>query len=297
MIENLARKIKNIPNLRFKKLISIPYLLYRFLRRRIGIPNYKIDSINGIKYRLDMNQLIDYSIFMNGYFEESTHNAIKTLCKKNMHVIDIGANIGAHTFNLAEIVGEKGSVAAFEPMEWAFKKLKKNLELNNFRNITLEKIGLSDETLAKEEHFRSSWPVDKKTLSRVFTEQTKEIDSDNVKVRSKLQFYKLDDYLNKHHKAVDFIKLDVDGYELKILKGAKESLDKYSPIIIMELCPQCLLRCGDSVEDLIIYLSEMGYKFYNEQTFQLYSDTKKMIEFYPKLSSINVVLSKKDIGL
>ena len=297
MIEKLARKLNNISNLRFRKLISLPYLFYRFIRRRTGIPNYKIDTINGIKYRLDLNELIDYSIFMHGYFEESTHNAIKTLCNKDMHVIDIGANIGAHTFNLAQIVGKKGSVIAFEPMEWAFQKLKKNFDLNNFNNITLENIGLSDETIDKEEHFRSSWPVDKKTFSRLFTEQTKEIDSANLKIKKKLQFYKLDDYLSKHHKNVDFIKLDVDGYELKILKGAEDTLKNNSPILIMELCPECLLRCGDSVEDLVIYLKKMGYKFHNEQTMKVYSDTKQMISFFPGLSSINVVLSKKDIEL
>jgi FkbM family methyltransferase len=295
MIERLARKVNNISNLRFRALISLPYLFYRFLRRRTGIPNYKIDTINGVKYRLDLNELIDYSIFMRGYFEESTHNAIKALCKKDMHVIDIGANIGAHTFNLAKIVGNNGSVIAFEPMEWAFKKLKKNFDLNDFDNIILENSGLSDETIEKEEHFRSSWPVDKKTFSRVFSEQTKEIDSKNIKIKNKLQFSRLDDYLKKHRKSVDLIKIDVDGYELKILKGAEDVLKNNSLIIIMELCPMCLLRCGDNVEDLVAYLDEKGFKFYNEQTMEIYSNIEQMLSFFPGLSSINVVLSKKDI--
>jgi FkbM family methyltransferase len=295
MIEKIARKVKNTPNLRFRRLISMPYLSYRFLRRRTGIPNYKIDSINGIKYRLDLNELIDYSIFMNGYFEKSTHTAIQKLCKRNMNVVDIGANIGAHTFNLAKIVGEKGSVLAFEPMEWAFNKLKNNYDLNNFSNIILENIGLSDETIDKEEHFRSSWPVDKKTLSRLFTDQTKEIDSNNVKIRNKLQFFKLDDYLKKYNKNIDFIKLDVDGYELKILKGAKDTLNNNSPIIIMELCPECILRCGDSIEELVNYLDQMGYKFYNEESLKLFPNKNHMMGFSPNLSSINVVLSKDQI--
>ena len=85
----------------------------------------------GIYWELDLDEGIDFSIFIFGFFEKETSRALDRLVNKGSVVIDIGANIGAHTLPLARLVGKKGKVYAIEPTKYAYRKLIKNLSLNN----------------------------------------------------------------------------------------------------------------------------------------------------------------------
>jgi FkbM family methyltransferase len=85
---------------------------------------------NGITWRLDLNEGIDFSIYLLGKFEPRTTKAIERLVMPGMTVIDIGANIGAHTLTLARCVGPTGLVIAVEPTDYAYSKLIQNLNLN-----------------------------------------------------------------------------------------------------------------------------------------------------------------------
>ncbi|NVM04160.1 MAG: FkbM family methyltransferase [Candidatus Helarchaeota archaeon] len=228
-----------------------------------------IKKIDGINYELHLNQLIDSSIYYSGCFEIETTNAIKKILKPGMIALDIGANIGCHTLPMAKIVGSKGKVIAFEPMKWPFKKLKRNIELNNFNNIIIENIALSDKREVKEILFRSSW-----TLDNTKIEEANE--------PHKVQLETLDEYIKKHDiERVDFIKLDVDGYEYKILRGASGTLKKFKPTIIMELGIITLENFGDNIEDLITFLSNLGYYFYSEKNFRKFPDKKSLIKSIP----------------
>ena len=293
MLRNLSRYLykKEFP---LKNSLMLIYKFLRYLRRRTGIPYYKSVKVDGVNFRLDLNELIDYSIYLNGYFEKNTHNAIKKIVKQGMFVIDIGANIGAHSFNLAKYVGNKGSVLAIEPSPWAFKKLSRNFDLNNFSNLSILNVGLSNKTELSKVHFRSSWPIDKKSFSRFFSQQVKETDDISAKVKDKTRLFKLDDLLNNEKRKVNFIKLDVDGYELKILKGAKKTLLNDSPKILMELCPSRLEACNDNLENLIDFLIDLEYKFFSELDFTPFPDKTSIMSFTSRSTSINVVLSKED---
>ena len=93
-------------------------------------PKTIISTVNGIKYELDLSQSIDAHIHFFGYFEHDVTKCIAKFTKQTMTVLDIGANIGCHTLPLAHLVGNTGKVIAFEPMEWARKKLIRNCSLN-----------------------------------------------------------------------------------------------------------------------------------------------------------------------
>lgn len=170
-----------------------------------------------------------------------------------MTVLDIGANIGAHTFSMAKLVGPKGMIIAFEPMKWAHDKLKTNIELNSFSNIVIEKIALSNKNDTGSAAFRTSW--DKYDSS-----------SDGISAEPSIVFQQLDNYVKIHNiSSIDFIKLDVDGFEYKIIEGAIETLNKFKPTIIMELGNYTLESHGDSLESLVLLLGDMGYKFFKEE--------------------------------
>lgn len=263
----------------FMKLLNRLFTLYISIKRRVLRNRIVISNIDGINYELNLNEMIDSAIFFSGCFDRNTTNAINRLCKEEMIVLDIGANVGAYTLRIAKIIGKMGRVIAFEPMAWAFLKLKRNMELNNFQNITLEKLALTNETKNEINGFKSSWLLSGGSCD---ISQKKEL----------IQFMKLDNYLSKKGiKEVDFIKLDVDGYEFKVLQGAINTLKKDKPIIILELGIYTLDRVDDKIEDMISFLSYLGYKFYSESDFKEFSNTKAMINSIGESSTINVIVS------
>ena len=84
----------------------------------------------GINWFVDLNEGIDFSIFLIGKFELKTSSYLKSIIKEGDIIFDVGANIGAHTLPMAKSVGENGIVHAFEPTKFAFNKLTKNISLN-----------------------------------------------------------------------------------------------------------------------------------------------------------------------
>lgn len=209
-------------------------------------------SIDGINFELQLNQLIDYNLYYNGCFEKYTSYAIENLVKPGMIVFDLGANIGCHTLPIAKKITPKGKVYAFEPMEWALNKLRRNIALNSFTNIEINDIGLSDISEELDINFRTSWTMDSSEVA----------ESNKIQ---KVRFTTLDEFIaNNGISKVDLIKIDVDGYEPKVFAGAINCLAKFKPTLIMEFV--------ENKENLINTLTSFGYKFYSENDFKLLPD-------------------------
>ena len=242
-----------------------------------------VATVDGITYDLDMTEIIDTYILC-GYWEPDSTAVINNLVKEGMTVIDIGANIGAHTLRLAKLVSGKGRVFAFEPTSSAFSRLMRNIGLNNFNNIIPEKIALSDTYMPNQlVCINSSYPI--------------AADSPKNVAKEFINFTTLDDYVRaKGIEKIDFIKLDVDGYEHKIIRSALEVIRKFKPLILLELGVENLESVGDNIVDMVNTLSNLGYKFYSEKGLTEFSSTDAMIKSIPKFSTVNVLLSVSDLG-
>lgn len=239
---NLAKKIYfNTP---YQPLRSIYYRAFCSMVRNRTVQV----SIDGINYKLDLGEVIDVGIYLNRYEPDMTA-AIERLCRPGFTVLDIGANIGAHALRMAKIVGESGSVYAFEPTNYAYKKLVHNISLNQFNNITPLQIVLSDKNLLRQTiHFRSSWP-------------TKGISADQESI---VDFAKLDDWYKRENlEHVDLIKLDVDGNEHSVILGAESLLSSQHPLILMEVWGP---NFSHELKNPFIVLQRLGYRFYNLET-------------------------------
>jgi FkbM family methyltransferase len=218
---------------------------------------------DGITYDLDLAQGIDFAIFLGNIYERQTKAALRKLVSPGSLVLDIGANIGAHTLNLARLVGPGGHVMAFEPTDFAFRKLSRNLELNPSLAARVDAyhcfLTASDGANMPEAIY-SSWPLAKqpglhaKHLGR-------EMQTEQAQSRS------LDSMLNEHgDRKVQLVKLDVDGFECDVLAGATEMLREVRPVFVMELAPYVLEERGASLDQLLSYFLPNGYVFYDEQT-------------------------------
>lgn len=235
--------------------------IYHRIIRRLMERNYgKIvtKEIHGIYYELDLSETIDSSLYYSGVFEIETLKCLQKQITPEMIVFEIGANIGSHSFEIAKLLQPgNGRLYCFEPTEYAFKKLCKNQRLNNFSNIVFEKIAFSDaegtqritpasslDTVA----FSASWDV-KDMQSKQHAPQD-------------ITFKTLDQYVFEHEiQRVHLLKIDVDGYELKVIRGAQETIRRDAPIIIIEFS-ECLLGyVGDTLDELLSLLENRGYTF------------------------------------
>lgn len=212
-----------------------------------------IKTIDGVVFDFNLNDLIDSKVYKDGFFEWRVRVVMNRLVKDGMTCMDIGASMGCYALRMAKMVGDGGKVIAFEPMSYSFRKLWRNATLNPQLNVKLERLALSNITEKKKIYFKNVFSAD--DMLRANEDGMEEI-----------QFTTLDRYVeeNKINK-IDFIKIDVDGYELKILQGAINTIKRFKPIMIVEFGQRYLKKYGDKLGDLVNLLVSLGYSFFEPE--------------------------------
>jgi FkbM family methyltransferase len=274
-----------------KAKIGIATVLSRGVRLVRRIAGAKTDVVEakrgGLRWQLDLNEGIDFSIYALGAFEHSTVQTYRRLVRPGAVVLDIGANVGAHTLPLARLVGSAGRVYAFEPTDYAFNKLQRNLALNPdiASRVTAEQIMLTDRPDEEvEAEIYSSWPLD-----GVGQLHAKHLGRPEVTTGSRA--VRLDDYLAAAgNERLDFIKLDVDGFECHVLGGGLATLKKFRPVILMEFTSYVLAERGRSSSELLGILQQAGYRLYRlDGKTALPDDPVGLQVLVPDGSSLNVI--------
>ena len=241
---------------------------------------------DGIKWDLDLREGIDFSIYLLRAFERSTRNTLRTLARPGATVLDIGANIGAHTLGLARSVGPTGCVHAFEPTDFAVAKLRRNLALNPEldRRVHVHQTMLAAYSGAPiQEWIYSSWPLS--GGADVHPKHRGRLASTHRARTDTLDAFAERECLSR----VDLIKIDVDGHEYPVLLGAANLLYRFQPVIAMEISPYHHLDEGNSFPDLISLLRENGYSLAAKGRRQFPLDADRLMEMIPAGSSINAV--------
>ena len=162
------------------------------------------------------------------------------------HVIfDIGANIGTWTL-LAKSLLPNSRIYAFEPISHNFNNLNRVIKLFGVKNVTSQKVALGEFTAEVEMVTPVQGGVIKQGLSKIN-------DHDTPGRLEKVKIINLDSIPFKGR--VTAIKVDVEGHELQVLKGAGKILSKDKPIIYCEL--------WDSIRaEVVAYMQTYGYKSY-----------------------------------
>jgi FkbM family methyltransferase len=271
---------------------KIKILIARIAQKIICIFYPKTQNVsvmrNGISWNLDLNEGIDFSIFMFGYFELETVKALDRLIKNGDTIIDIGANIGAHTLHMAQKVSSNGIVYAIEPTDFAFSKLTQNIANNPSitEQVNLRQILLVEDGNNKTEEIYSSWP-----LNRV--KERHEVHCGIKKSIIEAQKQRLDDFVSLEKiNRVDLIKLDVDGNELDVLAGGMELIKRFSPTFVMEFGPD-QYEVNEHFDEAVNILINMGYHFYSlNEKIKYPLDVSLLRNIIPRNGSINIVAKK-----
>jgi len=228
----------------------------RLARRAVGLGEEVEVRRDGLRWRLDLDEGIDFAIYLLGRFEAGTVRAYQRLVGPGDVALDIGANIGAHSLHLARLVGDTGRVTCFEPTSYAYAKLRRNLALNSTLagRVTAEQVMLTDPAHPEVEPFLfASWPL---RAEESLHARHLGLARSTAGARATT----LDRYLEeKGISRVDFVKLDVDGHECAVLGGASGLLRDAGPTILLEISPYQLEEAGSSVGELLELLGSSGY--------------------------------------
>ena len=229
-------------------------------------------SRNGINWSLDLNEGIDFSIFLFGVFErESKHLYERLSGSADIVALDIGANVGSQSLLLASLLNSDSKIYCFEPTSYAFSKLKVNLKLNPLiahKVFPRQTFLTSGVELAVPESVYSSWllsdnPGDVHHMHAGSLKST-------VGARSET----IDSFvINEKLERIDFIKLDVDGYETDVISGGKLTLEKFKPLVYFEYAPYVQQERGLPDGELLRRFSDFGYDIYDARSLKRITDT------------------------
>ena len=193
------------------------------------------------------------SIFIVREYFEPELLYLEKLLSPGKVFVDGGANLGIYSMVAANLVGKSGLVLAFEAAAETFKKLNKNIEINNFKNIKLFNYALSDqEGTARFYHINNapnSYSLGGETSGSDFEEV-------NLITLSKVV---QDEGIDK----IDVIKLDVEGAEELVMRGAKTLFEQMHPTVIFEVSQKATKRLDLDEYGAWNFLQEFGYEFFS----------------------------------
>jgi FkbM family methyltransferase len=206
---------------------------------------------------------IENNLLVNSdYYDYGNFTLLCSLVRKGHICFDIGANIGVYSMVLSRLVGGEGEVHCFEPVEHILQKLLINKALNGANNLVINNFALGDKSgnmlmyQVKEGVFRGG------TSTLLYNNNVKGLgekyfDKKNVAVHT------LDEYVAGNKiKRVDFIKIDVEGFELNILNGSRKILEAHKPTILFEHDQNRLNDLGLNEMDIYNVFKDYNYNIY-----------------------------------
>lgn len=211
-----------------------------FTQRRVVVTS------DGISMHCHPENLIERSILATGEWEPWETAIVRRVIKPGAVALDLGANVGYFTLLMARQAGKTGVIHAFEPTNYAHRRLTDNIDLNPQlkKSIKVVKQGL----LAAAETRMAA-------LEARF--------SDRVLAHSEPQaitFTTVDNYVMEQAVPhVDFLKIDIDGHDFEAIRGAEQTIRNHRPLILAEVCERVLLENQTSVSEYINLLCELGY--------------------------------------
>ncbi len=243
-------------------LRKINRVFYPVLPKKIKIPPAGILTLKNkdgktLKIKTNQTNYLTQLIFWEGYQNFEYTDIFIKLIKKIGVFYDIGSNIGYYSL-LAEMENPTIKVVAFEPASGPLYYLKKNVNVNNFKTITVEDIALSDKngSITFFEIKNKKYTYLEHNLAGESNAGSKTEGRNFVPVKVKTQTF--NEYVsNTSHGNIDLVKMDTEGTEHLILNHADVILKQMKPIIICE-------TLFDTIEpELELIFNQHGYNFYN----------------------------------
>ncbi|MEW5757050.1 MAG: FkbM family methyltransferase [Pseudomonadota bacterium] len=209
----------------------------------------RLDTKSGFKLWVPKQDKSIYvaDIFLTGYYEKAETLRVAQLLRPGDAVVDVGANIGYYTCLMSQAVGGTGVVYAFEPVPENREILAKNIALNALTNVEVNDVALG------EERRRAVIAINQKNRGAHSL-----VAAAGSACGMEIAVARFDDVVPARELAL--VKIDVEGYELSVLKGMKGHLDrKLIKHILVEVTPSKMVRNGQRPDELFAMLEAYGF--------------------------------------
>lgn len=199
------------------------------MAKRVLGKKYLTRRINGQRMYLDVGDPgISRTLLLFGRREEDHRRILRRVLTKGMRVFDIGANIGYYALLERSLVGDEGSIVAIEPSPSNAALLSKNIDANGYKNITVKQAAVSDRAGMRDLHLSRMSNLntfhDQGSAARFFSGEVVSVETTTVPL--------LADAVG----PPDFIRMDVEGHEVEIIRGLVPAVEAGSmaPMILFE---------------------------------------------------------------
>ncbi|GAC1398762.1 MAG: FkbM family methyltransferase [Chloroflexota bacterium] len=200
---------------------------------------------------------ISRSIFATGLYEPSELYFLRLLLHRGGTFIDVGANQGLYTLFAARTVGSLGKVISIEPSSRESSRLQRAVALNELTNVLFIRAAALDLqstvvlTVAESSHSGHN------------TIGTFAYDGVNALETEEVPTVRLDDIVRDEScRRVDFVKIDVEGAEVRVLDGARSMIEKFLPAFLIEVSDSALRGQGTSTNEIYDRLNAYGYRVF-----------------------------------
>jgi FkbM family methyltransferase len=252
----LNAKLVTVQNLYLQKALKLSFLIsFKFKKKFQKLGNkslpYTINNFDvNLKIKIDRSKAIGSSLFWTGFHELKELIFLHHYLIPEMIAIDVGSNIGEYTIFLAKRL-KKGKVIAFEPMPPILSTLRENIAINHFTNVEIMAVGLADKKGKIEIHELED---DKNEgLSTIYLGNRKSRNTFIIDITTL-------DSLELKIDRLDFLKIDIEGAEIAALNGAKETLLRFRPLVMVEVSDITYHQAGYSSSDVRRFFTEIGYE-------------------------------------
>jgi FkbM family methyltransferase len=221
---------------------------------------------------------IGRSLDLYGEYSEAEVELFRQVVQPGDVVVEVGANFGAHTVFLAQQVGVGGMVLAFEPQRIVFQSLCANLALNNLPNV----FALQQAAGAE------SGSIKVPTLDYRRENNFGGLALGAFDAGEDVPVVTIDSF---NLQRCNFIKVDVEGMETDVLRGAARTIERFKPILYVENDKR------DKAEELVRYIDSIGYNMYWHLPYyfshgNFFGNTNNV---FPNTISINMICVHKSI--
>jgi FkbM family methyltransferase len=212
----------------------------------------------GFRFELHPYYFIDRSILAFGGYDVPLLRFLHDRVGPGDVCLDVGANLGQVTVHLAALVGPRGRVLAFEPLPHVRDRLDRHVAANDVADrVELHAVALSDATGTASFHFAERAVHNQGMGSLVMD------DHPGLGLRCEVRTARLDDFVSERGiDRIDWIKIDVQGAEPRLLAGAWSTLERLAPQLLVEVDPVDLRAGGATSRTLLGALADRGYRLF-----------------------------------
>ena len=226
------------------------------LSRNGLLPPVRVQVEPQASFLLDPRDLVSVTILRTGSWQPEIWQSLSSSLGAGSVFLDVGAHIGYFSIKAAPQVGPNGRVVAFEPNPETLKLLRDNVAVNHAENIVVEPIACTD----RVQNLTLYAAPNVNTGASSLSQQNASISAGDLPRPYSVRGRPIDDVVRELNLSrVDAIKIDVEGAEVSVLRGALQTLTRFHPKIVVEVIASQLASFQTTPEDVSSVIKSAGY--------------------------------------